>query len=208
MEVEAGMKIHMRLVLILVLWLSPAICGAQFVSSLNWGYLYAKKIAINDTGTEFGGLGTWTNLDADIGFMFSDKVGVHVGFGGFKSTSTLAAGGAVAKLEAQNAGFPLFARVFFTEKGQGVRGFIEAGPSLNVQEFDLSASSLTGVGSLNIDGQEEKFGFTVGVGFVAPLSGGKLKIIPKARYNYVAKTGEFDASSFVFTIGIGFGRSL
>jgi hypothetical protein len=200
--------VRTRLILILVFWLSPAVCGAQFVSSLNWGYLHAKQIALDDTGTDFEGLGTWTNLDADIGFMFSEKVGVHVGFGGFKTTSSLSSGGAVAKLEAQNASFPLFARVFFTEKGHGVRGFIETGPSLNVQEFELSASSLTGVGSLSVDGQEEKFGFTVGVGFVAPVSGGKLKIIPKARYNYVAKTGEFDASSFVLTIGIGFGQSL
>lgn len=186
------------LAMLLVVLISST-AHAQFVSSVNWGYLYAQKVVLNNSLSDLEGKGTFTNLDVDVGYMVNDRVGIHVGAGGFKTESTFIIAGQSGSLEAQNVSIPFFVRAFMHDSAQKARAFFEVGPSLNVQEFDVSG------GGQSIGGSEEKLGITVGIGVVGKLGSGKLKLIPKARYAWVQKQGDFDASSFLVTLGVGFG---
>ena len=183
---------------------------AQLNGSLHWGFMRANAIYLEPSLSDFRSGNTWLYGDFDFGYVASDKLSIHVGGGGFTAESSVATVSQGVPLtfvvDVTVVTFPLFARLQFSERGQAVRAFLEAGPSISSVEADISGTG--GGQTLNLGVSDERFGFSLGLGFVARPGKGSLKLIPRVRYNYISKAdgATFDASNVTVTIGIGFGR--
>lgn len=183
---------------------------AQWNTSIHWGFMRAKAIHLEPTLTELTSGSTWLYGDWDIGYVANDKVSIHVGVGGFAAESTVLTSitgvPVTLKIEPTVVTFPLFARVALNEPGQTVRAFLEGGPSISSVEADVSAAA--GGFSQGLGVSDERVGYSAGIGFIARLGQGSLKLIPRVRYNFISKANgaEFDGSNVTVTIGIGFGR--
>ena len=172
--------------------------SAQFSVSANAGYVYVKAAALQSVNPPaMKGIGGFRSFYSDIGYTVRQSTEILVGFGGFKTTSTFIEQGISGSIEVTNWTVPVHTRVFLTKEANKPRAFFDIGPSINVLEASAS------VAGFSLSEQNEKFGALVGIGFLVPLKGAGLLV--QARYSYVPKQGDIDASTVQATAGIRFG---
>ena len=82
---------------------------------------------------------------------------------------------------------------------QKTRAFFDLGPSLNFQTYKVRMS----LAGFEEDLKKTKIGALAGMGIVFGKK--PFRMVARTRYHWVAKQGEFDASSFQFTVGGVFG---
>ena len=187
--------------LALVLLAHPG--AAQVTGTLNWGYLHAQRVAFDENLDDLTGTGTWTYADFDVGARITPGAFLVGGAGGFAVKNSFYFSDGVSavsgSVEMTNVSVPVHARVFLNDATQKTRAFLDVGPSLNFQTYKIRMS---------LPGFEEKLektkiGALAGMGI---LFGKKpFRMVVRTRYHWVAKQGEFDASSFQFTVGGVFG---
>lgn len=201
------MKRIAGIVILMACVLASTEAGSRTLGSINYGYLYGKRVGLDDTMSALEGRGTWTYLDAELGVFINESLVIMIGVGGFQTSTeatTYDYGYAMdSKVTARNISVPLIGRVFLNKEADGLRMFLDFGPSFNFQKWDIAVSTSTvSIPSEKI--HESKLGFLGGLGFLYPV--GRLGILGRTRYAYVQEVGNggYDASSFQFTVGLAF----
>ena len=187
----------------LLLSLTTIAAEAQMMGSVNWGYMHAQKVIFDDDLSDLTGTGTWTYGDIDVGTQISPSAAVMAGIGGFavKNSFVVSNGFAVVRgnVDVSNVSLPVYARVFLNDAAQSTRAFLDLGPSANFQSYKIRFS----VPGFDEDIDKTKLGALGGLGIV--FGKAPWRFVVRSRYHWVAKQGEFDASSFQVTVGGVFG---
>lgn len=177
--------------------------GAQMMGTANWGYLHAQKVVFDDGLDDLTGIGTWSYGDIDVGTQISPSAAVMVGLGGFavENAFVLSDGFSVVRgsVDVSNVSLPVYARIFLNDASQKTRAFLDLGPSANFQSYKIRYS----VPGFDEDLDKTKLGALGGLGVV--FGKAPWRFVVRSRYHWVAKQGEFDASSFQVTVGGVFG---
>ena len=193
-----------KLIVTITFLVATTITGsAQMQGTVNWGYLYAQKVVFDDGFDDLTGIGTWSYGDIDVGTQISPSAAVMVGLGGFavENAFVLSDGFSVVSgsVDVTNLSLPVYARIFLNDASQKTRAFLDLGPSANFQSYKIRFS----VPGFDEDIDKTKLGALGGLGIV--FGKAPWRFVVRSRYHWVAKQGEFDASSFQVTVGGVFG---